>query len=234
MKIRKLLKSLSIGTALALLATTITPINANESPMPSKETVVEEFNELQNEIDKVLEIKGNRYVFDKEEVTRVVNDSGFNFENYNKYFGTDYTKNSFADTAVKMIETTNLEYKSEGDNTCSVRGTYCGKNGTSSGWNYDRFYNNKNNSEKAALGLDELSRNWGLIGSGGALAGLIPGIGPAIAAGIGLGAGWNVWYASSLASAIRSNNSDGSCGTVTDINKFTTVFSVWSQREFIL
>ena len=233
MKFKKLVKSLSICIAVALLATTLTTVNANEGTKPSREKIIEEFNELQKEIDEVLDIKGNKYVFDKTEVIQVVNDSDFDFNTYNEYFNTNYTKDVFADTAVHLIETANLEYKSVGENTCSVRGTYCGKNGTSSGWNYDRFYNNKTNSEKSATKLDELSRNWALVaGSSGGISAFLPGIGTAIAAGIGLGAGWNSWYAGTLAAAIRSNNSDGNCGTVTDINKFTTVFSVWSQREF--
>lgn len=74
-----------------------------------------------------------------------------------------------------MIETTDLKFKSSEENGCSVYGAYCGKNGTSSGW--------------------------------------------------------NSWYSSTLAAAIRSNNRDGDCGTVTDTNKFTALFSVWSQRE---
>lgn len=232
MKFNKLFKTISSITLATLMVSAIMPINAIENTEPTKEEVLKDFNNLQVQIDSVLKNDGAKYIYNENEVIEVIDEYNFDFSSFNKFFDTNYTEESFTDTALNLIENAELEYHSEGRETCDIRGTYCHKNGTSSGWNYDRFYKDKRNSEKAALGLDELSRNWSLIGAGGGLASLIPGIGPAIVAGIGLGAGWNSWYASTLAAAIRSNNSDGDCGTVTDINKFTTVFSVWSQREF--
>lgn len=233
MKLKNLIKMISIGTAVALLATTVTPVRAGMEQKQTKEELVKSFNDLQSEIDKVLRIDDTKYVFNKEDVVNVINNYDFDFQTYNEYFHTNYTNEGFADIVIKMIENADLTYHSNDSGSCSLRGTYCGKNGTSSGWNYDRFYNNKTNSKKVADKLDELSRNWSLIsGASGGIGAFLPGIGTAIASGIALGAVWNTWYTSTLASAIRSNNEDGNCGTVTDINKFTTVFTVWSQREF--
>ncbi|MFV0380853.1 MAG: hypothetical protein ACK5KR_01255 [Breznakia sp.] len=99
----------------------------------SKEVIIEKFNELQRDIDKALQISDNKYIFDQAEITKIVIDSNFDFHAYNAYFNTNYTKESFADIVINMIENTDLEYQPEDDNTCSVCGTYCGKNGTSSG-----------------------------------------------------------------------------------------------------
>lgn len=35
-----------------------------------------------------------------------------------------------------------------------------------------------------------------------------------------------------ISDAIQTNNKDANCGTVTDINKYATQFSVWSKKEF--
>lgn len=45
------------------------PVHASQTSLLSKEEIIEEFNELQKEIDNVLEIKDNKYIFSKEEVT---------------------------------------------------------------------------------------------------------------------------------------------------------------------
>lgn len=80
--------------------------------------------------------------------------------------------------------------------------------------------------------MRNLANNWALIATSGQIANVVPGIGNAIAIGIGVGAGWNAWYANSVANSLEYNNTFSNCGTVTDINKYTTVYSCYNQSNF--
>lgn len=89
------------------------------------------------------------------------------------------------------------------DTNGSVRATMCGQSWESSGWNYVRVTG-------AATVISV----------------------PALVAIMGVASGIGQAYFNSYARWIRYNNDLTSCGIVTDQNKFTAVFDIWTQPEF--
>lgn len=232
MKIKQILKKLTLCVLCTFSVCLIQPIYANEISEKTKDEIVEEFNRLQNAIDEQLIIENNYYVFNADDVYQTIINSDFDFDTFNKYFNTDYTSHTFAQDVISRIKDADLTIRY--NNTCDVtRGTYCQRNAEESGWNYRRTYYDYKKSNEAADILKQAANDCDLGSyAAGALAILLPGIGSSIATALGVYTVLESWYLSTLADAIISNNKDGNCGTVTDINIFTSVFTVWSQKEF--
>lgn len=94
----------------------------------------------------------------------------------------------------------------------------CGENWYSTtGWNYVRVARNKDNAGKLANKLDDAADLCATIGAAGAM-GTVGGIAKA--------------YFNSYARWIRYKNNLTSCGIVSDQNKYTKAFKVWTQPEF--
>lgn len=233
MNSKKMFKTLLVFvvSVFTIMCVPLSSYAKEEQSEPSKEEITEDFNKLQSEIDKVLLIENNHYVFNENEVYKVVSDYNFDFNTFNKYYETNYTSDTFAKYAIVLIKDADLSYKPiESSDVCEINGTYCGRNANTSGWNYNRYYRNKSKSAEAINNLRNAANTAGDIGVG---IDVIEKIFPGITSAFGIGAKISEWYLDTLADAIASNNKDGDCGTVTDINKFTTVFTVWSQKEFV-
>ena len=188
---------------------------------PYRKTNEELFMELQDNITETLQVENGKYIFNEEKITSLVNDSSVNFEKFN------LTKESFIETAIYNIKNTKIFSV-----TPTNRGIYCNRNYTTGGWNYDRFFNSKTKTQELIDDLHYAASNWTAIsGVSGLLTAFLGPIGTVIAAGVASGSILNSWYASLLAKSLEVKNR-GYCGTVTDINKFTSIFKIWSQEEF--
>lgn len=205
------------------LVFTVTASASTSVPNQNSE-IIQQFTELQNKIDALLTIEDGKYVYDAQEIRSLIESENFDFTALNSEVGTNYTEESFIEFALEQISTTNLNTRNY------LRGTYANRNYYTEGWNYRRYFYNNNNSAATADRLDQQATNWGLTGTLGAIASAVPGVGTAISIGVGAGAGISIWYLNTLANSIRVNMSG--VGTVTDINKFTFVFTVWDQRNF--
>lgn len=204
----------------------ITPIGAKVLD------INEQFIELQNKVTSVLNVSNNRYVYSEQEVVNVIKNENFDFDELNKKYGTSYSEESFIKLALHNIENAKLGIQYFNEDTVCTYGTYCGRNAVEEGWNYFRFYYNKTETTTKVYQLRNLANNWTLVAAAGQFANYVPGLGTAIAVGIAAGVGWNAWYATSLSNAMEYNNTFSGCGTVTDINKFTTVYSCYNQSNF--
>ena len=189
--------------------------------MTSNEVTNEDlFIELQNNITESMTVRDGKYIYDEEVISSLINLSDVKFENIN------FTKEDFIEIAIKNIQETDLT------ENYLTRGIYCNSNFNAGGWNYTRAFASKSVTEGDIADLTYAANNWGLVAAGAGSATMFTGpVGAAFFAGFALGAGWNSWYASTLANSLTVKN-NGRCGTVTDINKYTTVFTVWSQEEF--
>lgn len=184
-----------------------------------------EFWELQNKIDSLLTVGNGKYEYNEDEVRNLIISEHFDFDKFNAEMGTEYTEDSFITMVLNDIKNA-VVY-----NSVSSRGTYCNRNHYGDGgWNYNRAFNDNTRSGEVADGAEEAARNFGLGGSISAITGLIPYIGTYIALTMGLVGGFGAWYFDTLAASVRKNMSG--CGTVVDINKYTTAFTVWDQRNF--
>lgn len=194
------------------------PIAANEND------ITMQFEELQNKVTEVLDVSGNHYVYSEQEVIDVIKGENFDFSLFNRVNNTDYTEDSFIELALNNIKNADLSlYYTEG-NVCTY-GTYCGRNYETEGWNYYRSFNNKTRTNAWINQLQGVL-NAALLGSISAM--FLPNPG-----GMALTVGFTVTqlYNEGLKDALTIKNV-GSCGTVTDINKFYAAYTVWSQEEY--
>lgn len=176
------------------------------------------FEKLQMDIDNVLKVNNGRYVYNTQEVRRVIKDNNFNFNEFNKINKTDYTLESFTQEVLNLIEQVDF------NKFVVSRGT-SGVNRHEQGWNYHRYYNDYYKT----LSISKILQDYSIgIASLTGLAGLLP-FGNIF---IGIVGGYGAAYCGLLSNALNYNNSLNQDGTVMDINKFTTVFSVWNQRYF--
>lgn len=189
------------------------------------------FMNMQNEITNSLSLKDGKYVYNEEVIKEIVN--AYDFTEYNKKFNSSWTKQSFFDLAMKNIKEFEDVKKMNGscpiDTNGSVRATMCGQNWESSGWNYVRVARDKNGANKLANEMEDAAALCGVMGVAGAATVISV---PALAAIMGVASGISQAYFNSYARWIRYNNDLTSCGIVTDQNKFTAVFDIWTQPEF--
>lgn len=204
--------------------------NIPDSTWTSNDTeAIDEFNEMQDQITKSMVLKDGKYEYDYDVVRDIV--YNFEFTKVNNQLGTNWNHENFLEEAINLID--NFENKESSEafaSTCSAtRAAGCDENWESSGWNYGRTAMDTDTTTYYAT----LSENYsvGAVGLGSVAArmtALVP-----ILSGILFAAGGATgFYYSSFASWLRYNNSLTDCGTVVDINKFTFVYTIWTQPEF--
>ena len=169
------------------------------------------FMKMQDKITNTLSLKDGKYIYNEEKIREIVYEYDFNA--YNKKYNTSWTKQSFFNSAMKNIRDFKDVKKSNGACQVETRGTaratMCGQNWESSGWNY---------ADLCAT-----------VGAGAAASTISV---PVLAAVLGSFGGIGKAYYNSYARWIRYNNDLTSCGIVTDQNKFTQVYDIWTQPEF--
>lgn len=184
----------------------------------SRESVKIAFEELQDTIDRSIAIDLNgRYVYDQQEIRSIIYSSDIDFVKFNSAFGKNYTKESLYNEIIASLQTTVVK------TPITTNGTYCNRNYSTGGWNYVREFMSSDVTTIATLELRRWANDISLVG----LTRLIPN---PIATIIAAGGIFTAWYYNSLANAWEYNNNG--CGVVSDINKFTTIFTVWDQRNF--
>lgn len=205
------------------------PLQAENLGAASQD-VIAEFLDLQNQITDSLEIKNARYIYSEKKIRTIIMNSKFDFDLLNRVTGSAYSAESFAALAINRIKNANVTVSPS--KTACVYGTYCGRNYVQEGWNYYRTYADKENSSQIAADLSYAANNWNLVIAAGSLGALASGVGAALAAGIAAGAAYNAWYGNNMASAINYNNTLSNCGTVTDVNIYTTYYTCYNQANF--
>ena len=189
------------------------------------------FMKMQDKITNTLSLKDGKYIYNEEKIREIVYEYDFNV--YNKKYNTSWTKQSFFNSAMKNIRDFKDVKKSNGACQVETRGTaratMCGQNWESSGWNYVRVARNTSGAKKLANEMDDAADLCATVGAGAAASTISV---PVLAAVLGSFGGIGKAYYNSYARWIRYNNDLTSCGIVTDQNKFTQVYDIWTQPEF--
>lgn len=213
------------------------PIEIKADENKSSQDFLDEFDSLQDDIDKVITIKDEKYVYNERNVIQVIENANFDFDGFNKKTGLNYTEEGFIKEVLYQLSTTEPKIVySESSCSINTKGTYCGRNAVAEGWNYYRKFTDKTKSEAdtkkwlklyednmdkyqfdSIRNIQDVLPDWGRIIVG------ISSIAPAI----------ETVYALNMCGALRRYNK-GKCGTVIDTNKFTTSISGWSQDTFTL
>lgn len=220
---------------LSVLLTVLMVLTLVPTSVFAEEDIVEEFMDLQDKVTAVLEVDGDHYVYSEDEVISVIEAENFDFAALNEVLGTNYTEDSFIEMALYNIENTELGIRYT-DGSCPVqtRSTYCGRNAEESGWNYTRVYRDKTNTDRYIDECWEGSDSFSSVSDPtGILWALLPsGIVQAVILAISAGTFVGATYFKLLAESLEYNNGLSNCGTVTDYNSFTFVFTVWNQSNF--
>lgn len=179
-------------------------------------------------IDKVLKVKDGRYIYNTEEVKRVIKNKNFDFDEFNKVNKTNYTLQSFTEQTLKNLNETKL--MNLNTNKMMPPSKYWGWNLKTEKWNFIRDVRDYNNTKHA---IHEFKNIIILLETGSGVApalALLPGLGSTavilsgVASSIGIG-----YFALTISSLEYKNNGSG---TIHDINRFTAAFTIWSQSEF--
>lgn len=205
----KVLKS-ALCLFLCLTIMGIVPVNANEKGKGND--IVEEFQKLQDDIDESLTVDSNgKYVFTEVSIRNKV--KAFDVKSLNDYYGTEYTNDSLADSMIKAIEEFQFSEKEMENYPVVCTADNCGINRVDGYWNFRRYfcdYNKTNEWIKEERNQANFDDVLGLFVPFGSIPLFV-----------------NSKYCNLLADALASNNGD--CGTITDINTFTSAFTVVPQ-----
>ena len=207
-----------------------------QETIPEETKIINEFNQLQQDIDNTLIIENEKYIFDADKIESVINTSNFDFEELQRVTGINYTKSSFFEAVMYQIQNTVPSITYEKSTVCEVTpyGTYCGRNAVEHGWNYERKFSDKANSTRDAniwLDLYEQNMNKYHFDDIRNIQAVLPAW-ASILVGIGSsGAALETVFALNMGSTIRKYNT-GRCGTVIDVNKFHLGITGWSQDTF--
>lgn len=201
----------------------------NASVASADSQAIQEFNEMQDKITLSMTFKDGAYNYNYQTIYDIV--YNYNFTDLNNELGTNWSKESFLETAIVLIE--NFESKNnDNEKVCSItsaRAKMCGENWETSGWNYARSAMSTNKTAHYITLCNSLALGSGTAGSIGAkMTALVP-----ILSGILFAAGAaGALYYGTFALWLDHNNKLTKCGTVVDINKFTYVYTIWTQPEF--
>lgn len=208
-------------TILSIDKVNATNVDMNGSLFMASKEDINKFTSLQNEITSHLILDGNKYKYDKDEISKLIDNSDVNFSVFN------ITKEKFKELVFENINNYKKYY--------SERATTCGLNKSENGWNYVRTYRSyeksisfafdlKTNGESLVAGTIDLKMALNNLSQAYPYFNLISFAVSGTISAIKL-------YWDTLAKAIiKNNNESNKCGTITDINKFTLVFSVWPQK----
>lgn len=215
-KIKKIFSSM-----LALiLSITLFNIDVKASENKTDEQIIGEMMYMQDQITETLIIENNRYIYNYDTIKEIVDN--YNFEEFNQLFNTDYTNESFLNTAINLIRNTDLTPQ------ISPAGI-CGQTWTIEGWNYTRTAQTKAVSNAFVNDLNNYAAICAAGGSiGGAATSAVPPVALLLAAVGTLGA----LYYETFANNLSYQNSLSGCGTVIDINKFTFYYQIWNQANY--
>jgi len=190
--------------------------------------------DLQNEITEHLGKKDGKYVYDYETIKNIV--YSYDFTEINKELGQTWTKETFLGTVILNIESTEVESRTK---RAYVTGRICNVNKTDKIWNSRREYRDRQKTSvhiyKLRLDADSISAAWTLTKESNiqllmALYPVYPGLSLAITLG-GLAKEVPVRWMKGVANSLTNSNNKGYCGTVLDINSFTSVYSSWNQFD---
>lgn len=201
------------------------------SPIKSQKALnlLDQFNQLQDEITATLLIEEEKYIYDINRVEEIIFNSDINFAELSKELGFKITKESFYELSIENIKNAKLSnnYQERSFNVCGVTRN-------EEGWNYGRNYYSYYGSKDV---ITNLLSNANAIAGGYldwkmsvmAISSVLPPFAALTFAGTTIS--FTVTsYMRGLAKAMEYNNSFNTCGTVTDINKFTRVYTVWPQK----
>lgn len=211
---------------LVLLALPVFLSNNSVALAYEQETIDEEFKTLQNKIDSKLDIVYSNgeyvYLYNYDDIKEIIYHSGFDFKQFNDRYGTNYDESSFLKAVITSIDTTKLR------SNITPIATYCNHNESTEGWNYYREFMSESVSKTTISDLRQTATNFRLGGTAGGI--LIGTVSKLFGGVFKIGTAYDAWYFDTLANSIEANLSG--CGSVVDVNKFTTVFTVWDQRNF--
>lgn len=188
-----------------------------------------EFLDLQNEITLSLSEKNSRYVYDSNEIRNIVLKYDFNL--INESLDNPLSQDDFIDDVLQSLENVII---AKPDSTPVSRayptGRICGLNGTYSIWNSTRDYNDK---AKTSDYSHRTRQDAIKIGAGAAITAPILGsmsfgVLAIVAAGLGT---YSVAKLTLIANDLDYYNAKSSCGTVLDMNKYTTKHYVFNQKD---
>lgn len=213
----------SIMICLCMSLLFISPVAASERAIQETEesnAIILEFNEIQDNITDSLSIEGNHYTYNSDFINSLF--YGFDVDKFNEATGKNYTLEGLKSDIYNALDTYVIS------NQVSTYGTYYNRNATEEGWNYWRWYMSESKTNEMISSLTNAST--GELGASVILGiiSLLPGAGALGLAGLAatLKSGWNGLYRQSLI------NVNGPGGTVTDINKFTSYYTVVRQTDF--
>lgn len=180
---------------------------------------------MQDQITSVLRIEDGHYVYNKEDVKNIV--YSFDFDKINQQLDLDYTKESFYSVAINSIDNTQFQTHSIVKRSANPYN----RNYFEEGWNYYRSWQDNNTVKKSIKNMydaaDALTIGAGTGEVVGALASGPLATFVEIVAGI---SGLTAAYFQNMARNTEYKNNYSRI--VLEANKFTFVYSVWSQNEY--
>lgn len=193
----------------------ICAVSATENKDIIEEQILQQFDELQNNITANLRVENQRYVYDYETIHNLI--INYDLEPLNEVLGTNYTHDSLEALMLNDIEKTVIQPQ--------VYSTYCKDSGQLWGWNYDRYLTTKQETENWASALDAEAIKEGTLSVITAFAG-------PFGRAIGTISGIKGLYRSLLSRDLRSVNKESDCGVVTDINRYSSWYTITNQLYF--
>lgn len=178
-----------------------------------------DFDELQATITSSLTLRNDKYDYNEAYIRSLVNQ--FDIDYFNEKYSKDYTNETLSNMIIDNISSYTYVPQIVSRATCNL-------NHSTSGWNYVRRYVS-NGAMKDYL--YEARKAINLITLGHAVNAAIAGAitGGAGAAAVAIIGAFDVWYWTTLVDAVEYENNG--CGSVFDINSFTSWFDVWDQRN---
>lgn len=213
----------SMGTP--ILAAAEVPQQIYEQNMElEKNKSMEAFLDMQDQITSTLKVKNEHYVYDKDEVKDII--YKFNFDDLKKNTDLNYTKETFYNEAINSIENTVLKPTFTTRNANKYN-----RNHYESGWNYIRSWLDTNKAKNSIKNLYDAADVLAAGGGVGGIVGIIAS-GPLapISGFLSAIGGLTALYFTNMARNTEYKNNG--TGVVLEINKFTGIYSVWSQDEY--
>lgn len=194
----------------------------------AQKKVLDEFQQMQNKITSTLGVEGDHYTYNENIIREIV--YSFDFEQLQANTELNFDASSFFQEAMVNIKNTQLKVAKERN------GNGYNENKFEEGWNYGRFWWDEKNTNKKIIEFEDASQYLQL---GGGLSGLVGGgaaaiwTGPIVAlivACIGFGVFYDGWLFGNI--ALNLGRVKNGTGVVYEMNKFTTVYSCWSQDKY--
>lgn len=205
---------------------TNTSLIQTENQMMSRYTkeeqaVIDGFISMQDKITNVLKTEHGEYSYNYNQVKSIIDK--YDFTEVNKVLGSDYTHESFLKEAISAIDT------SVPESPIRARKNICGLNKLTSGWNYNKVFADKDETD---YNITKFKDYQIIIGAGGTIGAGITSVVPPLAILLGSFSSLGIGYYQSLINHTDRMNRKSNCGTVTTINKFVLTWTVKSQKGY--